>query len=159
MGSRYKYSMGSLPSASPLSAAKGALGASATMGQIYIRPEAECAKVAIYDLWGAGAGLAAGVNIASFWQSENDFDSLVECSGDFSGTVTIREAGSVQFIVGYTMSQSCIWLSGKNPLVRGTECSGGGFSIALAVGANLISNQFCRLNFVRYEVLPWLINS
>lgn len=150
------YSMGTLPSASPLSKSSVVVGVGVILGQIYIRSRNESAKVAIYDLGGAGGGAAANLNLATFWACENDFESDVDHESQFSGWVYMTEMGSVQFVVGYSCSQTCVWLTGK---ARGTLCKGGGLSIGLGAGVTIATGTHCYLRYNRLEILPWLINS
>lgn len=149
---KHKYSMGSMPAASA-----GKLGLAVTMGQIYIRHAEENAKVALYDMWGVGACIAAELSVGSLWQSENDFVSEVSRSCAFSGTVSITEGPSVRLIGGYTTCQYCTWLSGQDPLAAGTLCAGGGLTFGVAAGVTIVSGQFCRLNYIGYRILPWLV--
>jgi hypothetical protein len=122
-------------------------------GQIYLRREDFPHTLFVYDVFGATSAGSTDVELAQWTSSEQEFESPVEDGRRFGGRVSITGGNSVHVIFGPSVNQTCKWLDGP---AEGTSCSGGGWTIGLAVSGKLFAGGFCYLKFSHVQRVPAL---
>jgi hypothetical protein len=144
---KFKYSMGTMHAITPSIKTLGLVA-----GQIYIRRAQEYHNIYVYNVTGGGGGLALGISAFQWTSSENTFESGQSDPARFGGRVYMTDAGDIQFVaIGYSLSQTCTWTDGP---AAGTQCTGGGWALGLAVGITAFTGQICFLRYSHIQSVP-----